>query len=253
MKKLAQFWTSAKTFLTRANAVPLMALLIILLSSCNENRQIKIDMQSYKGLTENDQFYMIIHNPNDSSFVDTVEWSGKKQYTWPVTETWPDCLAFVDVFKKAVKENEYDTLLLCTVVAIEKGGATIKAESQENIMLSGSNSNKLINNFWHGEKDSEYNDADSFTKYLGKEISNHSEDLYGAYLYSVEQTLNIINSCKDADKRNSIALIAQELQKESEQSDTYAAKHHVSILNDIIKAGDFSPAMLYNFMRYMLH
>lgn len=236
--------------------VIVMVVVTLFLTSCDYSRYIGIDLNDYPDLEDNSQCKMIITNPNEPDFADTISWNGK-WIKYEMSDTKQEYLAFVDIYKL---DNDYDKKLFCSVVAVEDGGVIIKAYSRDSIFLSGSKSNNLISNFWHGQtmkikNMSTYNEKDSqclhnYHNYLNKEIDNHNEDLYGAFLYSLDIALRIMEY-NEVDM--SYSAFANKMKKEITDG-SYVSKHNIAmpILDCVITMGDLPLLYYFDFYQHML-
>ena len=220
-----------------------------LLLSCSSNRYICIDMEDFSGLEENFRYQMIIENPNEPNTADTVYWQGSKRFKYELKEITDDFLAFVEVSKMG-DMNDAEQILFRSVAAIDGDNITVKAFKRDSIVLSGSKFNEYITDFWHGRIMDEnlireQNNTNIVHAFCQKEMNNHPNDLYGAFIFSWDCMIQMMNNFS---YEKTIML-----QTEIKQSHSYISSHSVirPYLEDIITAGDLSPLLVSDFTSYM--
>lgn len=170
-------------------------------------------------------------------------------------ESYDNCLSFVEVSELNDRDH-FEHRLFRSVAAIDGDIITIKVYKRDSVMLSGSKSNESITDFWQGKmlqgymKNSNDNiDFNIIHDFCHNEIQNHSTDLYGAFIYSWECMLQLI----DIDESIPPSIKAAMMLDEIKQSDSYISNHCVvhPFLDDIILAGDVSPLLINEFTSYM--
>ena len=225
------------------------------LLSCSSSRQICIDIEDYVGLEDDSHYRMIIEIPNEPNSADTIYWQGSKRFRYAMKESYDNCLSFVEVSELNDRDH-FEHRLFRSVAAIDGDIITIKVYKRDSVMLSGSKSNESITDFWQGKmlqgymKNSNDNiDFNIIHDFCHNEIQNHSTDLYGAFIYSWECMLQLI----DIDESIPPSIKAAMMLDEIKQSDSYISNHCVvhPFLDDIILAGDVSPLLINEFTSYM--
>lgn len=221
----------------------------MLLGACTSSSLLKVDIQNYKGLSNDAQYRMIIENPCELEKSDTVYWLNNQLYQWEISRALQNYLAFIEV---SVLDTTYDSYqsLFRTVAAMDGKSVIVKATDSNTIYLSGTESNEHINDFWHGqfEIDGNANLVDTTIvakNFMRQEIQKHPNDLYGAYLYSLNLFLRIIEMYEkeDGDMLDDIA------------SNSYYDSHNVAtpFIEKILYVGDVSGLIVYEYTSYMCH
>ena len=126
-----------------------LSMLVALLCACNSpsSRYLVVDLRNYADLEENAHFMMLFSNPLDSAKQDTISWSGDKRFRYKLDDMSQDFLAFVDVYVIPENEDEINRRLFKSIVAIDGYEAIVSADNRYTVHLSGTPSNKKINDF----------------------------------------------------------------------------------------------------------
>lgn len=230
---------------------------VISFLSCSSSRKIYIDMEDYVGLANDLHYRLIVDNPNVPNSADTVFWQGRKTIELKLKEASGEFLAFVEV-STLDETNEIAQRVFRSVAAIDGDVITIRAIKKDSVLLSGSNSNKDITNFWQSKisedciRCNNQHDFNILNGFFQDEIQKHPKDLYGSFIYSWECMMRIMQMAH-IDENISPCIKADMLKKEIEQSDTYMSSHCIiyPFLDTIITAGDYSPLLIYEFTSYM--
>ena len=140
-------------------------------------------------------------------------------------------------------------------MAIDGNEAIICADNCYTVRLSGTPSNKKINDFRSEQFNVEIPcgvDTMAFMKnYILNEMSAHSNDLYGAYIYSYLSFMRL-GEFEETDDLSACMFVQQLIQEEIE-ADTYLSKHNIALpfFDRIKMIGDISPTLILEFVRYM--
>jgi len=234
-----------------------LSMFVALLCACNSpsSRCLVVDLRNYADLEENAHFMMLFSNPLDYAEQDTIYWMGDKKFRYALDDSSQDFLAFVDVYVIPDNEGEYNKLLFKSVVAIDGNEAIICADNCYTVRLSGTPSNKKINDFRSEQFNVEIPcgvDTMAFMKnYILNEMSAHSNDLYGAYIYSYLSFMRL-GEFEETDDLSACMFVQQLIQEEIE-ADTYLSKHNIALpfFDRIKMIGDISSTLILEFVRYM--
>ena len=233
-----------------------LATIQIFAVSNESQKSLCIDLTDFEGLKKNSHYQLIISDPCDYSKNDTLYWENEKTFTTPIDDSWGDCLAFVNISLTDKEQNCTDRLA-STVVALEEGDITIKAIRNGGIILSGSKSNEFISDLWKsGILMKSYK---KFKNHLKEELDKNSDNLYGAYLYSLDTAIDMFagkasKEMLEATKGDcSPVLLAIWLTENIKMDDSYAAEKCISpvFFEEIKISGDVSPLIVNQFYKYM--
>ena len=237
----------------------LFAILTLLLTACASSsrcRYLIIDMRDYVGLSNKEKYRMVFDNPRLKETPDTIYWSGDKSFKWEIPNDSSEFLAFVEV-STLDEEGYVSKRLFRSVAAIDTDEVTIRATQRDSVFLSGSESNQNICRFWYMKADldhAEITDTASFMwdytqHFLQSEMQQHPNDLYGAYLYSIELFLHLATGYSGGDSYTMLPALRAAMQ----HANTYYAEHNVflPLLERIMEVGDVSAVIVYEYTSYL--
>ncbi len=221
--------------------------------SCSKSHSICVDMERFDSVSNSDSFRMTIEDPNNKA-IDTIYWHGNK-IECEIDKRLHNILAFIEV-SKLDSTGTIDRQLFRSVIATDGNRTTICVKEDGSIHLSGSKSNENITRLWYKEMaKTKIEDVDNYcslNKFLQEEIKDHSTDLYGAYIQSLDYVLlRLFYAC---DKELSLGLNASVLIYEIESSNSFLSNHNVArpFLEAVQNAGDISPTLIFDFISYMI-
>ena len=224
-------------------------MLAVLLCSCSSSRVLRVDLREYEGLEDGSHYMMVVHQPLKENLTDTVYWSGDK--TGKMEIHYDDCLAFVDVFQQG-EEDGYEIRLFRCVAAIEGDKVTICARNRNDVSLSGTQSNELISGFLHQE----FQEEKQMREWITDGIEKHPNDLYGAYLYSLDVLFGLMEWATEQDLygEETPAIHAGRLRDEINQSSSYLSRHCVALpaLEDVMMIGAVTPLVVKSVIGYLI-
>ena len=237
--------------------VLILSMLVAHLCACNSlsSKCLVVDLRNYADLEDNAHFMMLFSNPLDFAEQDTIYWTGNKKFIYALDDSSQDFLAFVDVYVIPDNEDEFNTLLFKSVVAIDGNEAIICADNRYTVRLSGTPSNKMINDLrteqFKGEIPCGVDTMAFMKNYILNEMSEHSNDLYGAYIYSYLSFMRL-GEFEETDDFSACMFVQQLIQEEME-ADTYLSKHNIAlpIFERVKMIGDISSTLILEFVRYM--
>lgn len=218
---------------------------------------ISIDLTNYTGIKDNGYYQLIIKSPYGSCKPDTINWNSEKTITYPISSSMDNQLIFVDVYETN-REGRQTKHLLSTVAANENTSIEIIATDNKGIILSGSESNRLISAFW--KKGSSIESQKKLSTFMDKELKKNHNNLYGAYIHSLKCAHDIIHrnvSDEFLEASNgdySYLLHGAYFLGELEGGETYALQRSIAIIfiSDVMMAGTVPTELVSYFFNYMM-